>query len=516
MIRVLVFLAAMAILDAALIYLADQPGDVSIALERWHIQTSVTVAIAALIAFAALAIAVWMILRNVWLAPVRTSAAAREHERAQGLQALSHGLIAVGAGDVRMARKNAEAARRLVPGEPLALLLAAQTAQLAGDIGSAEENFRAMAGRDDTRLLGLRGLFIEARRRDDPAAARVYAEEAAKAAPSLEWAGHAVLQLRCAAGDWDGALEAIERSRKAGALDKQAYRRRRAVLLTAQALSLEQSDRDRSKALALEAVKLAPDLVPSAALAGRFLAEAGELRKASATIEKAWLAHPHPDLAEAYANLRFGDSARERLARARTLAGQRPEHPESALALARAAIDAREFAAARDSLAPLLAQPTRRVALLMAEIEDREHGDQGRAREWMRRSLRAARDPAWIADGVAFEQWMPVSPVSGRLDAFEWTTLPFALPAAGAAAEEADVTAIEVEAVPPAPQVAAKPDAATSSAPTPEVPKAAPPAPARCPVPDIVAAVPAPDDPGPEPDPEMEDGPPRRRWRLFG
>ena len=34
--------------------------------------------------------------------------------------------------------------------------------------------------------------------------------------------------------------------------------------------------------------------------------------------------------------------------------------------------------------------------------------------------MRAPRDPAWVADGYESDHWLPVSPVSGRLDAFEW------------------------------------------------------------------------------------------------
>src|SRR6185312_8118004 len=97
-----------------------------------------------------------------------------------------------------------------------------------------------------------------------------------------------------------------------------------------------------------------------------------------------------------------------------------PGHVESALAVARAALDAQEFAVARTALRPLLKEPTQRVAALMAEIEERESGDEGRAREWMGRALRAPRDPEWSADGFVSDRWMPVSPVSGRLDAFQW------------------------------------------------------------------------------------------------
>jgi HemY protein len=34
--------------------------------------------------------------------------------------------------------------------------------------------------------------------------------------------------------------------------------------------------------------------------------------------------------------------------------------------------------------------------------------------------LHAAPDPQWTADGYVSDRWLPISPVSGRLDAFEW------------------------------------------------------------------------------------------------
>src|SRR5690606_26792354 len=149
-------------------------------------------------------------------------------------------------------------------------------------------------------------------------------------------------------------------------------------------------DRDLSRRLVLEAVKFAPDLVPAAAMAGRRLSETGDLRKARRILEAAWAANPHPDIAEAYADLRIGDSARERLARMQKLAEKLPGQLEGALAVARAALDAREFGIARAALAPYLSAPTRRVATVMADIEEAEHGDEGRVREWMARAMRAA------------------------------------------------------------------------------------------------------------------------------
>ena len=343
-------------------------------------------------------------------------------------------------------------------------------------------------------------LDIEAQRRDDPASARAYAEEAARTSPALAWAGKAVLEFRCATGDWAGALALLERNKRA--LDKASYRRQRAVMLTARALTVEETDRDSAKLFALEAAKLAPELVPAAALAGRMLAEGGELRRASRIIDKAWRANPHPDLARTYADLRFGDAARDRLRRIENLAKKAPGHLESALALGRAALDAREFAKARAALTPCLAAPTRRVALLMAALERTERGDEGRAREWVARALNAAPDPAWTDDGYVSDRWLPVSPVTGRLDAFEWR-----VPLAGIVNAAAPVIEPEPAVLAPVPapvrESAALP--AQSAAEPPASAAEPAPAPARRgvrrsrPKPEaVIPLVHAPDDPGPE------------------
>jgi len=169
-------------------------------------------------------------------------------------------------------------------------------------------------------------------------------------------------------------------------------------------------------------------LIPAAVLAAKFESEAHQVRRSMRIVETAWLAQPHPDLADAYAHVRLGDAARQRLVRVETLAAKTPGHIEGALAVARAAIDASEFAKAREALQPFVADPTQRVAVLMAELERTEHGDNGKARAWTLRAVRARHDPAWTADGYVSDRWRPVSPVTGRLDAFQWQTPVASLP----------------------------------------------------------------------------------------
>ena len=241
------------------------------------------------------------------------------------------------------------------------------------------------------------------------------------------------------------------------------------------------------------------------------------MRKAGKIRTAAWRANPHPDIAEAYANLRFGDTARARLTRMQTLAEKTPGQLEAALAVAHAALDAQEFGTVRAALAPYLSAPTQRVATLMAQIEDAEHSDAGRSREWMARAMRASGDPVWTADGVVSDRWLPVSP-NGRLDGYQWK-----LPLAELGFDRPVIefteapAAVPVESPAPDVVVAAEPTPAPEPEPVPEPPRKSAKAVKPQPVEPIIPLIHAPDDPGldlgldrdPVPEPTT---PPRDAW----
>jgi HemY protein len=538
MFRTILFLILVGVASLGAAWIAEQPGNVSVVWNGWRATPSVPVFALVFGAVVVVAMAIWSMARGLWRLPGHVRRRGRERRHARGRHAITHGLIAIGTGHAAAARQHAEAARRHAKDDPLALLLHAQAAQLSGDRPGAREAFLAMTERADTRLLGLRGLFIEAQRNDDPFAAVAIAEEALKLTRDAAWASHAVLGFRCAAGDWSGALAILDRDNAARAIDNLVYQRHRAVLLTARALETENSDRDASRTDAMEAARLAPTLVPAAVLAAKFLSEQHQVRKAMRLVEGAWRANPHPDLADAYAHVRLGDSAQQRLSRVETLVARTPGHVEGALALARAAIEASDFAKARKALEPMLVTPTQRVAMLMAEIARGEHGDDGAAREWTLRAVRAAHDPAWTADGYISDRWRPVSPVSGRLDAFQWITPVAALSSAKSSVKTA---AIEEGSRPPPAEMRHEPPRAaplalqsesTTAASAPPLSQQVPPvfrprsgleraAASPLKIPPVIPIMRAPDDPGVDDEVTESDAEPRPMlaqdsgWRGF-
>ncbi|MFN0265067.1 heme biosynthesis HemY N-terminal domain-containing protein [Tepidamorphus sp. 3E244] len=421
MIRVLFYLVGVLVLGVGLAWLADHPGDVVMTWQGQQIRTSLMAMALGLIFVTGLLILLWTIYRWIIDGPQAVGSWFRHRRQMRGYEALSRGIIAVGAGDPALAASQARQARNLLEGEPLVNLLTAQSAQLNNDPERARSAFREMLDNKETALLGLHGLYVEAERQGDMEFAARHADEAVKRAPGLEWAADAALRARVAEEDWDAAIERLQRNYEHGVVDKATMRRKKAVLLTAKAQTLEEHEPANAEVAASEAVKLAPGLVPAAVIAGRINASEGKMGAATSVLEKAWKANPHPDIAEVYAHVRSGDSVRDRLKRVKSLASKAQGNEEARIAVANAAIEALDWNAAREALEPLISQrPSRRVCLLMAEIEEGEHGDKGKVREWFARALRAPRDPAWVADGHVSDSWAPVSPITGDLDAYEW------------------------------------------------------------------------------------------------
>jgi HemY protein len=240
-------------------------------------------------------------------------------------------------------------------------------------------------------------------------------------APQTRWASDAVIEDLTRHGRWEEALARVGAETAVTREEKTAKRRKQAVLETA--LAREIADTDPLAALdhALVALKLVPDFVPAALIAARIQSDRGETRRAMSLLRRVWRASSHPHVATLYANAQPGASAVERLKRVRELIDSPPPNLPAAIVLARAAVDAYDWSAARSALANYSSgNPTQTVCLLMAEIEEGQNADQGKAREWLARAVRAPRDAVWVADGITADEWEPISPVTGRLDAFEW------------------------------------------------------------------------------------------------
>ncbi len=426
MIRILFYIILVLALAWGFSWLADRPGELSVVWQGQLIEMSLMVAATVLVSLVALIMITWWLLRTLWTSPQSLRRHFRARRRDRGYQALSTGLIAAGAGDAATARKMNARAKGLISAdqEPLIHLLEAQASLIEGRNDEARRKFEQMAEDPETRELGLRGLYLEAKRLGADEAAVQYAEQAAEKSPHLAWAADATLEYKTRTGQFDDALTLLQQQRSSGSADRKSADRKKLILLTARAASKLESDPKTARVDAMAALRIDPVFVPAGLVAAKALFREDNFRKGSAVLEQIWKNAPHPDVAATYVRSKAGASAAERLKRAERLEHLQPDTYEALATVAAAAFDARNFDMARAKAeAAALIETRESIFLLMADIEEEETGDQTRVRHWLSQARRAPKDPAWVADGHVSHVWLPLSPVTGKLDAFEWKKL---------------------------------------------------------------------------------------------
>ncbi len=403
MVRLVLYIVGLGLLVAAAVWLADEPGRMSLEWRGWRVDTSASMLIAVMIAavFAAAALLRGLAIIGGIVGAFR--AARRERRMSRGLASLADGFAAVQAGQTKAARKYSKEASTLLSANPAVLMLRKETAELAGDTKEMKEAATALLERPQTELAGLRSLALKAVADGDTVGALNHAKRALSRKDPPAWAIEMALDLAIAAGLWRDALALMDTKIAKTTFSRTDFVRIKTRLLLQQAqVKLKNGESQSAADLAKQAIDLGGAPVAATAMYAKSMAAQGKGRKAAHMVEKMWGEMPHADLAGAYRVLVPGETALEWARRVDNLARISPDHPESRLAVARASLDAQLWGQARNRLAPLTAEDMEpdvraRAARLLAEVEDRERGDLEKAAEWLKIALDAQRGPSVAA-----------------------------------------------------------------------------------------------------------------------
>ena len=426
MIRGLIFFVKLAVVVAVAVWLAERPGDVTITWLGYRVDTSMGMMVLAALILAVAAVLVWRLWRNVTRAPRELGRSFRGRRESRGYQALTQGMVSVAAGEPAEAQRYAQRAKKLLNNPALTHLLSAQAAQLNGADSDARDHYRAMLEDPETRFLGLRGLFRQAQMDGDVTEALSYVRQARDIRPETPWVLQALFELSLKTGDLDSALEALSDMQRQEQLDKDTAKRRRGVLLTEKARRAHaDGDTQTADDASKRAVELAPDLPAAAVIRAEVRLAQNDWRKAARAIEATWEKMPHPDMVAPYLRARHADTPASRYRNLGKLTDRKPGHPESERALGRLAMEAGFWREAREHLTRAGGDnPPEGICRLMAEIEERENGDQEAARQWLVRAADAPPDPAWICEscGAVAAQWQVQCSHCDAFDSFAWRT----------------------------------------------------------------------------------------------
>lgn len=378
-------------------YIIAQQGTDATPVPIGAYKVSMQFAVLAVIGFIAAILVLWNVLRFLLDLPTRIRTGASRRKRGQALEAMEDAMIAASAGDADKARKKAARAKALIDRPALGSIVAAQAAEVAGDTSEAKSHYEAMLGDARTRRVGLRGLAQLASSRGDHSAAMDYAQKACTDDPNCLWAFDTLFAGYVSDGNWDAALKTLTSGGKNKGLPKEVAARRATALKIAQAADLSAAgDKQKARALAVEAATDDPAFAPGAALAAQLLVSTGDADKAAKLLEKAWSKAPHPALALAYRDLADDETPKARAKRMRGLTKQNKDHRESKLVQIEEDLRAGDGVAAWSHLSQMLKSetPSARLCELAATAETQLNNPSD-ARLWLARAASAADEPDW-------------------------------------------------------------------------------------------------------------------------
>ena len=429
--KIVLFVLAVVAITFAAGMLMDTGGALRLTLAGWEFTLG---PLQAAIAILLLLLLFWIVLKTLGLlfAVLRflngdETAISRYFDRnreRRGYQALADGMLALASGEGRLALIKAQRAESYLDRPELTNLLVAQAAEAAGDSKRAGEAYRALLADPRTRFVGIRGLLAQKLAEGDTDTALKLAEKAFAMKPRHAETQDVLLKLQSGAADWKGARATLGAQVKSGALPREVYRRRDAVLALQEAkVVFDDNATIEAREAAIAANRLSPDLIPAAAMAARSYSAKGDKKNAARVLKKAWEARPHPDLAAAFAEIEPDESPAARVKRFKALTAIHPEDPETRQLSAELNIAAEDFPTARRALGDLpTSHPTQRNLAIMAAVERGQGADDATVRAWLSRALTAPRGPQWCCDKcqAIHSTWAPICENCAGFDTLSW------------------------------------------------------------------------------------------------
>jgi HemY protein len=429
----LLLLALLVLLALGFWWLAAEPGTIDIRWHGWQVETSAIIGVVLLLLLMNLAIFLDRLGRWLWQWPLRRRRRRHTRRLERGLNALSEGMLAMASGDTRQAQKLADRASRLVKREPIAMLLSAQSAELAGDSTTAASLYTKMLDVPETRIPALRGLLQQAEKNSNPTVGLAIARQAYGLEPEVAWVRQSLVVWLGLNQKWQDAEEILDKIQKDKQLPKPALARWRAVILLQRAQILDTTTDDdqpnpnaaaEKTRLVAAAFRLAPDYRPVALAELARLVQDGQGRTARALLQKWWEIAPSKELLELHTALNAKADVFAQLRAAETLANRQPQNPFSLLLIAEAALACKLWGKARQALQSVIDQhPVPEAFRLMAVLEKSEHGSKEAAYKWLDKAAKTPESASWTCNACAAtqQQWAPICPSCHAMASLDFT-----------------------------------------------------------------------------------------------
>jgi HemY protein len=229
--------------------------------------------------------------RTIIYTPRTLSEGYKNHKYKRGMQALTYGLSAVAAGDVKTAKYYTKRANRFLNDDHgLVALLTGLSSRLSGDEKLSKQSFQKLLKREETSFLGLRGLLQTAFDHGDYKGALILTRHAYEKNPKQSWIIKTLYRLELKQRNIDRAFDLLKQIAKLRLFDDKHIKSDRA------AIAMAHDDINT-------AFQQSQDFLPAGLIMTETFIKDGKVRKAKQIIEKLWKVNPHPKLVELWISI---------------------------------------------------------------------------------------------------------------------------------------------------------------------------------------------------------------------
>lgn len=432
MFQALWFFIKIALICGAAIWIVTLSGQVDIAVFDYKIKMDAGLFFFSLTVLILSLIFVLRLITAIFKTPQKIINLYKADQRKKSFRALTRGLVAVAAGDVKRATQYSKQTKALWPDiNGLPLLLEAQSAKLRGEDGLAQNRFERLLKDKDSAFLGVRGLLKASLDQGDYSRALEFARQAEKQHPKKPWIVECVYELEIKNRLWTDVLRTNHKLLKIKKEDAAKLNKDRvAIYLHHHDKAINKGYDRQAKSEVEKAYKLDPYFVPTITRYAHFLIQEGKTKKCAKIIEQAWQYNDHPDLAELWKRLeplpkgKNVDKDYDNLMAwyARLIAAK-PESAEAQMAAASAAMDKNYWGEAKAYLTVAeKIYPSARVYRLQAIVEQHSTQNDDAIHRLMERAANALPDKKWICEetGMIYDDWRAIAKPHGSFNTITW------------------------------------------------------------------------------------------------
>ncbi|MCE2716427.1 MAG: heme biosynthesis HemY N-terminal domain-containing protein [Pseudomonadota bacterium] len=390
------FLIAFSMLCILGIFITSYPGEVKFDWLNYSISLPIGLFIACLSIIFIFIISFYNLWRWLWSLPQNYISYLQKKRSAKGINLLIEGLSAIAAGQDQEAKEIIAVACEFLPENPLSQFIAAQASYMTGDEEAATRQYMSMQKDRRTNFLGLRGLILQAKSREDYKLAQEYIVKGLSLRPDSPWLQNEYF-LNTIYLAQKGILPKAEKHKLEKYVPKAKWLRYQAMLhwLKLQNTSLL-SNAEKEK-LHLKIFESAPDWTTNVTQLVEHYIHHESFSKAQKLLIDAFKTNPHRSLGVLWDSVFFEMEAIDRYRTMEKLVSAHEDHPESLFCLATSAMRAQLWGQAKEYLDKLLSYGyTRTTCNLMAELMELQHPTRFElAKEWWQKASQTLSDYEW-------------------------------------------------------------------------------------------------------------------------